>query len=470
MSKKTLTITDFQERGITDELYGSSGFGMVAGFETTRANRLQPTMSLTTAAALASGTITDANIFTFTEISGSSVGVYGLGVAGAYGSLYKWDENNTRFVSHATLGTTGTLSPVLVPYHGYFHGYNNTTNYVWRGEFDGSPVPDDWQAESATIVDIVHHTGRDYLYFLGDNEVHQYDGTTYNTSAVLTLGTDFTCVKGSQSGIYTLIGGTIGETSEVNVVWWDGDSGLTDVTAVNTLQNGVLKHILRTNKMPLAIILENNELRIYQLSLSGAILINRLKADTIVVGKGFEYDDRAHLALSLTNGSSTVSGIASIDEFGRIIMEHYSDDSTSNVGGAYRSKLSVNNYRTFLSDFSTSNVYYGSGPGSGSHLETRMYRASTLNDQLDFSFATVRTEPLPSGGVVTLKYRNSVSDSFTTLATFSTDGEIKHTITKLGATNKPSISPEIQFRLESTGNAVINGFYAELDEVSKDPA
>ena len=75
------------------------------------------------------------------------------------------------------------------------------------------------------------------------------------------------------------------------------------------------------------------------------------------------------------------------------------------------------------------------------------------------------TEPLPTAGQIILKSRKDEETAWTTLATFTTDNALKHSVTKSAAETSPSIGKEVQFRIESTGGANITGFQVTFDEV-----
>ena len=68
-------------------------------------------------------------------------------------------------------------------------------------------------------------------------------------------------------------------------------------------------------------------------------------------------------------------------------------------------------------------------------------------------------EKLPSAGQVVMKYKKDEETSFTTLFTESTDNAVKHECVNIESTGAqlPQFR-EIQFRIESTGGAVITGF------------
>jgi hypothetical protein len=85
---------------------------------------------------------------------------------------------------------------------------------------------------------------------------------------------------------------------------------------------------------------------------------------------------------------------------------------------------------------------------------------------------TVMTEPMPSSGQIVLKYRKNediIGDAWTTIFTHTTDDSISHSainIESSGAT-LPEYK-EIQFKIESTGGAVITGLKYKSEVIDKD--
>ena len=77
----------------------------------------------------------------------------------------------------------------------------------------------------------------------------------------------------------------------------------------------------------------------------------------------------------------------------------------------------------------------------------------------------VMTEPLPAAGQVVIKYKIDAETSFTTIFTHTTDDSLFHeslNIESSGAT-LPEFR-ELTLRIESTGGAVITGYWAQAEE------
>lgn len=82
---------------------------------------------------------------------------------------------------------------------------------------------------------------------------------------------------------------------------------------------------------------------------------------------------------------------------------------------------------------------------------------------------TVSFEPLPADGQVVLKYKKDEETSYSTIFTHNTDDAISHSAVKIESTGAtlPEFK-EIQFRIESTGGAVITGMKLHYEEIEKD--
>lgn len=79
----------------------------------------------------------------------------------------------------------------------------------------------------------------------------------------------------------------------------------------------------------------------------------------------------------------------------------------------------------------------------------------------------VTYEPLPTAGQVVLKYRKDEETSYTTIFTDGTNSAVSHEAVLIESTDAPlPTCKEIQFRIESTGGAVITGFGFNYDNMT----
>lgn len=72
---------------------------------------------------------------------------------------------------------------------------------------------------------------------------------------------------------------------------------------------------------------------------------------------------------------------------------------------------------------------------------------------------SIMTEPLPSGGSLTVKYKKDEESSFTTIGSFSTTNGIKYDFININSTGLPLPSfNRLKLRFESTGGAEFKGY------------
>lgn len=93
------------------------------------------------------------------------------------------------------------------------------------------------------------------------------------------------------------------------------------------------------------------------------------------------------------------------------------------------------------------------------------------NYQNQLEIIELTSEPVPSGGVLTLKYRVDGASSWTTIGTMSTAGQTYTTFTKLASGEDFQKHHEVEFRLESAGGVVpvrIRARYAVLNSSGED--
>ena len=460
-----IKITDFKRGGITDELRGESGFGMVYKFSSIRSDRLTPTADFT----LSSSPTRDINDMRLSAFDEYSAKLYALGIGdSSQPAVFIYNDSTNQWNYHFMFGAAGIAQHLRV-YHDYFYGYR-AGSHIWRNTLNGGSMAATYFSISHTTnAPPVHHPADDNLYFFLDNKVYSTDDGATPTLG-LTLPNNFVITSGTPSGDYLLIAGYNSKTSESVVYWWDRDSSLTTVTAKNILDLGVANLVARINNVPIAIALapigSESELRVYSLTLGGATLVNRFKATSITLGGRHEYDERTYFGINILRGAVALRGIAAVDENGNVTIEYGVNDAVSDVYAVtYFQGAGV--ARAFVST-SDNNSYNTSGNfGDASILETRFVRAERLTDFVDLVGATVYTKPLPANASVTLKFRTKETDSWTTLKTWDTDGEIAHSVAKMALENPFDAVPEVQFRIELVGSMDLNGVYMLFDQLKK---
>lgn len=140
--------------------------------------------------------------------------------------------------------------------------------------------------------------------------------------------------------------------------------------------------------------------------------------------------------------------------------------------GVVQSWIGVGNHAYFIHDttYSASRINTSESYTITSSYETlynpEMPQADYFREKVLETFR-IKCEPLPADGQIVVKYRKDEETSWTTIATITTDDLITHEITNIESTGAPLPDfKEIQFRLESTGGAVIVGYEYRYDTLS----
>jgi hypothetical protein len=91
--------------------------------------------------------------------------------------------------------------------------------------------------------------------------------------------------------------------------------------------------------------------------------------------------------------------------------------------------------------------------------ETQIYDSGTPALVKKLDECQIFTAPIPTGGAVTVKYKNNGDTSFTTIGTLSTVGALSRTFINIESTGANfATHKEVTFRLESTGGAEVTGY------------
>jgi hypothetical protein len=90
--------------------------------------------------------------------------------------------------------------------------------------------------------------------------------------------------------------------------------------------------------------------------------------------------------------------------------------------------------------------------------ETEVYWDGKDTNQI--KGVTVTTDPLPTAGSITVKYKKDEETSFTTVSTETTDDSLRHSAINVESTGLP-LPPfkRLRLRVESTGGAVVTGIF-----------
>jgi hypothetical protein len=167
-------------------------------------------------------------------------------------------------------------------------------------------------------------------------------------------------------------------------------------------------------------------------------------------GNKFIVDDKLHWPMRITRGGETLEGIWAVDSHGNVSIPLSEEEvSTGRIQGVY--KTGEYWWIAHSNDGSVNRTNDQAAYTYTSILETNVLGG---DDQSQFYGATIPCEPLPSGGSVTLKYRKRGTTSWTTMKAQSTTGATALIATKDGGNQTP-VFREVEYRIESTGGAVL---------------
>lgn len=151
----------------------------------------------------------------------------------------------------------------------------------------------------------------------------------------------------------------------------------------------------------------------------------------------------------LIHNATSITSLTGIFKVGEVVFTAYNFvlDTSSNVGR-------TNDTASYTATSALNTQRFG--------IENPRQKKSLLG-------VTVSFDPLPSGASVVLKYKKDEETSFTTIFTYSTQNGIYHSSTTIESSGvKLPDFREIEFRVESTGGAIITGFYSRVEDKNDD--
>lgn len=467
MAKLTKKITNFKQ-GMTPDLY-SDGLVRVEHFNTTTP-QLRPRNSI-----VAGGTGGD---FTLSQISKFVRGykdttyvIYALGSDSLYAAIGYWDASTKIWNGMQSFNAAGTAADFLFFYNAKLYGLWKGTN-MWEMTTSSATytLNGTFKALNYTnYADPIIHSKDGLAYIPTDNILSSFNGTDLTT--VLPLPTNFIITSIAEHGDYIMIVGYDSKTLNTTAFLWDRDSSLATLTEKYDLgvekpvHNATLggKHFIvsvRQNS-DLSAMSDTYNLVIRMINGSNVEIINEFPY-TFIQAEG-KYVDNKNLYFNCwfqPIGQSTKEwGTFQLDNMGRLViaLNLGSDSSATGYYGLIRDGDGfwiggkANGQWAMNTAYTTTSI-----------VETTKYRADKLDKNLDLSGVIVTFEALPSGASVVLKTRADSETDWTTLDTFDTDNSVKGSVTGEGVTT----AKERQFRIESTGGAVITGFQADFEEVN----
>lgn len=489
MAQKTVTVTDFRETGMNQNIRGSSGGSLISHFDTEIDGKLKQRLALeedTVSTNYGVYDIEDISLKAYAmiredfDISGVTEGFFALGIAVGdddQGIIFKYTQAGREWDVHSSHNFDSEIFPVLFNYKEYFYGY--TASGVWRGLQAAASTNANWQA--ITVANWAHpiwHPADDMAYFFIENIVYRNDDGVWD-GAVLTLPTNQVIRTACAYQDYLIIIAYDANANRSTAYLWDRDSGLSTVTAKYDLGKGEVRHVATIDGIPMAVSmfidseegLPNPIYRFYVKSILAAKkTVKQFSWAFSKIGDGiYVTDEKMYFGLQVTRetGGDSEFVVASIDSLGRLDFSVSVEDAVVDSTRALPQGVFNDGDGWWVAQDSdqkafSSTVLYG----DLATYETLKYRATKPTSNLDFVGLTISGEP--HKGTTTVYFRQDNATAWTTLTAFaSSDNVMKHSITKQGATNKPSKAEEIQFKITKggTSKSAITGLYMVFDEI-----
>lgn len=412
-------------------------------------------------------------------LSSGGYALFGLGVVSGHPAVYIKDGGGSHDPISETWGTPSNgdsaasgsrNSTVFFHYKNYAYFFSSGTALSRYGDLTGSPTLSlTYQSISYTnLAEPVHHPADDCAYFFHDNVVDRLNNTTY-TSAVLTLPDNMVITAADAHGDYLAIGCKSKSGLGNSIVYlWDRDSSLSTVTAKYNWGRGDLKHLASlegvltgvTDYFTSSTLGHSAGKMIIKQLIGGQpkITSEYMVTDTsYFTGNKFVTDEKLHFAFELARDGGYIHGIWAVDAQGHVeVPESEAETDAITAGLRYQGIYKLGEY-WFLAHSNDGSVNRTDDQNNYTYtsiLETTFIGKPDVKSQ--FVGASVSFEPLPTGATVTLLYRKVGTTSWTTVKTVSTLAATVLSADK-DASGKAITFNELQYRIESTGGAVITG-------------
>lgn len=416
---------------------------------------------------------------------------YGLGVrtsAFTNACIY----SNTDFtgstwtdISFANAGSTRVLADVaaFAAYHGNLYGVVNA-RYVWRfqlSDFSQHNTEQDLTAYTNVSNMAVHPTD-DILYLGYDNKIAANNAGSW-TPAALTLPQDYIITSLRPYGNFLAIGMRPSSGENSRMFLWDRDSSVAtlaetvdwgegDLMALEEL-GGALIGISKLNSANYF----TSSIVVRHYTSAGAEKILQLDSVTSTGSAGLfsrKVNGRILIPVSLNlDGANSIYAIAAIGRqyaggpFAITLERLQTNDSTVSPGVNVQLGFYLIGSYLFNSYIDNSSAYHMSKTDDQANYTAVSVYETSINQGMDAADRILDKklhsvgatyEPLPAAGQVVVKYRVN-GGSWITIFTETTDGATRtepYTVDANG--NAFTDSSEYEFRIESTGGAILTGF------------
>jgi len=451
--------------------------------------------------------------------TGTTYSIYGLGVqSGADDAEIEFKnitiDTDANDLDDSAWGTTsnniqtsGTDTNfnlfVYYPRTDRIYGARDGTN-IWAYDPDGSSAFGNSE-RAITYTDIAQglvHSKDDILYVPYDNKIAKNDNGSW-TDAALTLPTHFVITSISEFGNFLAIAAApLSGLGNSRVFLWDRDSTLTTLTESIDWGEGVIRIIEEIDGVLIGIatsggISADNLPLLTGIRFNDRIFFRRLLGNRAVKFKEIiggpsttllpiakqKIDNKLFFMMRATINGAVREGVWSIGRTSSEVPWTLVHERTPQNDTALSSSFALYNF-LIVGDFMFQAFQSGSAfeitktNEDVSHTATSIYESKIFDGSFhgfdsshrkDLKEVNVLTEFLPTAGQVVLAYRVNENTSYTTIFTEDTNDSISHTAINIESSGAalPKDYKEIQFRIESTGNAEITGLIFKEEVTGK---
>lgn len=386
-------------------------------------------------------------------------------------------------------GTGSRNDQVFFHYKNYLYGWRSQS-HLWRhGDITGAAETHaDYQSIAYdTVAQPIHYSADDSAYFFADNKVYRlnYDNVTQDVTwegVVLTLPNDQVITCATEYGAFLAIGAqSKSGVGDATVYLWDRDSSLKTVTAKYKWGSGSLSGLGVSDGYLIGI----GYIGGYSFNIKNTLAVRQLIGDQfysikeISLDKDYSYrlgqrthEDNGKLYFSVSSYQDTPGELTGIWVVGR--QAHQSPLTVTQAYSVPTDGLDLISGFFFLNDY----LFVSHSEGQVDRIsKTATYTVPSVYESAIFSSegitqdlvgVTVTTTPLPEDGQVVLKYKRDADTDWTTVFTHTDDNSLRHTAVKDASGNELGHFKEVQFRIESTGGAVITGLRITYEPVVDD--
>lgn len=343
------------------------------------------------------------------------------------------------------------------------------------------------------------HPQDDVLYIIVGNNVAKLDNATF-TDAALTLPSDLIATSQCDYGVYLAIScAPVDQGKKSYVFFWGRDTSLVEVDETVDAGEGAM------------MILENLEGELIGVSASGQSAGQTIDIAPKIIISSYANGFMKPFRQILWEGTGTPTTLLANFKAKKnhqlyFAAKQYFENKTVNqiwvVGRDNKAGVFVTPDRLVNNDTPLTGTIDGFSMigdytwvafnADGSLFRTNdaaSYTATSIYESCIFNYiyglrhkhipdssvtkklvgTTVAFEPLPVGATVVLKYRKDEETSWTQIFTYTSTNSVSHSSVNIESTvvTLPEYK-EIQFRMESTGGAVITGMKFMFTQESKD--